>query len=231
MKILLSLILARTFATAVNAGDAPQVPPDNAQSQTEDYKKGYNTGVEYKETTEKLTALSDVLVTEMRAKYDNDMSTAARDPEFSLRVFKIQQDTRAYKAKAEEVLNACVDERAKSEFKSGFKDGHASIAKPATPVAKADSNDKIKTAREKGHDIGLEMVASEKKAKELMNDAVEAERDGSTTRLRLIRSEINKLLSEKAAREKPALEYVGGLTPAERDAYVEGIQAAQAGKK
>ena len=85
MKILLSLILSMTFATAVNAGDAPQVPPDNAQSQTEAYKNGYKTGVEYKETTDKLTDLSDVLVAEMRAKYGNDMSTAARDPEFSLR--------------------------------------------------------------------------------------------------------------------------------------------------
>lgn len=90
--------------------------------------------------------------------------------------------------------------------------------------------DPLKQALEKGHAIGLEMVASEKTTKALLNEALEAERAGNMTRLRAIKAQINVLLAEKSAREKAGLEYVGGLNQSERDAYIEGIQAAQAGK-
>lgn len=90
--------------------------------------------------------------------------------------------------------------------------------------------DPLQQAREKGHAIGVEMVASEQKTKALLNEALEAEKAGNTTRLRAIKAQINVLLAEKSAREKAGLEYATGLTQAERDAYVEGIQAAQAGK-
>ena len=218
----LLILLVMTFTTVMSAGDALQTAR----------AAGYDAESKIME----LERQSDQLIAEAKVQNVKNQQSGRLDPakesEFRARVTRIQQESRVAKRAIADGRNA--DDPEKSAFEAGMADARAGKPRPTVvgdaATAGADPKDSLQRARAKGHAIGLEMVASEQKTKELLNDAAEMERAGNTTRLRLIRSEINKLLAEKSTREKAGLEYVGGLTPAERDAYIEGIQSAQAGK-
>lgn len=225
-----------TFMTALSAGDAPQAPTPANDAQTPALQSARAAGYDAESKIMELERQSDQLIKEAKIQNQKNQQSGgldqAKESEFRARITRIQQESRVAKRTIAEGQNA--DEPEKSAFESGMADARAGKPRPTVAgdaaTAGANPNDSLKRARAKGHAIGLEMVASEQKTKELLNDAAEMERAGNTTRLRLIRSEINKLLAEKTTREKAGLEYATGLTQAERDAYIEGIQAAQAGK-
>lgn len=232
MKKILFFLLFMGFVTVLSAGDAPQDDRTQAQALQAERAAGYDAESKIME----LERLSAQLIKDAQAQHQKNQQSGrldqAKESEIRARLIHIQQESRAAKRAIAQGQSA--NDPEKSAFEAGMADARAGKPRPTVTAdaatAGADPKDSLQRARAKGHAIGLEMVASEQKAKELLNEALEAERAGNTTRLRAIRSQINQLLAEKSAREKTGLEYATGLTQAERDAYVEGIQAAQAGK-
>lgn len=234
------ILLVIAITTALHGGDAnpPPAPVDGAQTQA--VQTARVAGFDAESKIIELERQSAELIKEAKVQNQKNKESGkldqAKETEFRARITHIQQESRVAKRAIAEGQNE--DEPQKSAFEAGMADARAGKPRPTVDAAGAapadaagtEPKDPLKRARAKGHAIGLEMVASEQKTKALLSEAVEAEKAGNTTRLRAIRSQINQLVTEKSAREKAGLEYAGGLTPAERDAYVEGIQAAQAGK-
>ena len=74
------------------------------------------------------------------------------------------------------------------------------------------------------------MTANNKAAMQLMSDTANASRQNDTTQIQSLRRQLEKIQQTKARLSAEGVEYTNTLNQAERDAFVEGFQAAQAGK-
>lgn len=116
---------------------------------------------------------------------------------------------------------------------AGIKDN---VRKPEEKVTESDSprkttaTDPLEAARFRGHEIGVKMLANQNAAKQLMSDVVNASRQNDTSQAQNLQRQLGMLQRTKSQIETEGVECAKTLNQAERDAFVEGAQAAQAGK-
>jgi hypothetical protein len=96
--------------------------------------------------------------------------------------------------------------------------------------AGAEPKDPIQSARAKGHEIGVKMVANQNAAKQLMSDVANAARQNDTSQARSLQRQLESLQRTKAQIDTEGLDYAKTLNQAERDAFLEGVKSAQAEK-
>lgn len=116
---------------------------------------------------------------------------------------------------------------------AGLKDN---VRKPEEKAAELDgqgkttATDPLEVARFRGHEIGVKMLANQNAAKQLMSDVINASRQNDKSQAQNLQRQLGMLQRTKSQIENEGVEYAKTLNQAERDAFVEGAQAAQAGK-